>query len=435
MDIIASIIILITCIVCGIPVFAAFGATAIFLVVLHDYAAFTLLGYAYSMITARLLLAIPFFILTGELITVIGGSERLINFANDLVGRVKGALGGVMVVACGFFGACSAAAAPAVAAIGTAMIPRMEKEGYPRGYSSALVSCASVLSHLIPPSGTMIGIAWLTQQSVAACFLAGIGPGILIMLSFFALNRFLTRKMPIAVTESPPGFGLRQRAKEIGLSAWKGLAVLMVPVIILGGIYGGIMTPTEAGVVSTVYCILVGLFIYRNLGWKSIFAAFRNGLTTTGLIVVMFFTAMVLSRIYITEGVPQDLSAVLLGITTNYYIILLLVNVLLLIIGMIMDPISAVVLMAPILMPILVELGVHPIHVAAILSLNLATGSVTPPTAPILYLGAAVGGTNFREMLKPTMILTAFGSLPIMLVVTYFPAVSLFLPRLIMGIE
>ena len=358
-----------------------------------------------------------------------GIASRLINISDSILGRKKSGLGTVSIVSCAIFGAIAGTATAAVAAIGSIMIPRMVKRGYPRGHATGLVACSSVLGQLIPPSVPMILYAWATWQSVAACFLSTVVPGIILVIIYSIINWFMCRKLPIKVSApiSP-----KEQVKEFGQASYKGFYALLMPIIVLGGIYGGIFTPTESAGVGALYCIFVGFFIYRTLKFKQLANTMVDSITTTGVVVLMVFFVMILSRLYVMGNVPQRLVATLTGITDNKYIILLMVNLFLIILGMLMDDFSGTLLAAPLLFPLMQAIGVHPIHFAAILGTNLGLGNVTPPTAPILYLAGRIGKCKFDELITPAVIFMIFGAIPIVLLTTYFPCLSLWLPHLLM---
>ena len=358
-----------------------------------------------------------------------GIASRLINISDSILGRKKSGLGTVSIVSCAIFGAIAGTATAAVAAIGSIMIPRMVERGYPRGHATGLVACSSVLGQLIPPSVPMILYAWATWQSVAACFLSTVVPGIILVIIYSIINWFMCRKLPIKV--SPP-ISPKEQVKEFGQASYKGFYALLMPIIVLGGIYGGIFTPTESAGVGALYCIFVGFFIYRTLKFKQLADTMVDSITTTGVVVLMVFFVMILSRLYVMGNVPQRLVATLTGITDNKYIILLMVNLFLIILGMLMDDFSGTLLAAPLLFPLMQAIGVHPIHFAAILGTNLGLGNVTPPTAPILYLAGRIGKCKFDELLTPAVKFMLFGAIPVVLLTTYFPFLSLWLPHLLM---
>lgn len=433
MDIVIDLIILIGLLVLGVPVPFCFMAAVLFLVILHGYSFEFLLPIAFYSLNSLTLLSVPFFIMAGGLMGSTGLAERLANIATALVGRFRGGLGGATVVATAIFGAIAGLCSAAVAAIGSIMIPRMEEEGYPRGHATGLVTCASVLAQLIPPSVPMILFAWVTRLSVAASFLSTIGPGILLIIIYIFLNWLMCRKIPTIKVQ--PAVSVWQQAKEVGQATFRGIFALIGALIILGGIYGGFATPTEAATLAVIFTVFVGFLIYRSLTFRELGRTLFTTATTTGVIILMLFFVMMLSRIYTMENVPQRLISFMTGISENKYVILAMVNVFLLIIGMLMDDFSGTLLAAPLLFPLIKHIGVNPYHFAAIMGTNLGLGNVTPPCAPILYLGGRMANCSFDQYIKPALIFMVFGSLPVVIVTTYWPGLSLFLPRLIMGIE
>jgi tripartite ATP-independent transporter DctM subunit len=239
----------------------------------------------------------------------------------------------------------------------------------------------------------------------------------------------MCRKLPIKVLPPAP---LQQKTKDFGTSLYKGFFALLMPIIVLGGIYGGVFTPTEAAGIAALYAIPVGFFFYRTLNVKLFTDAMVSTITTTGVILLMIFFIMILSRMYIMEMVPQRLISSLTGFTQNKYMILLMVNLFLLVLGMLMDDFSGTLLAAPLLFPLMKELGIHPVHFAAILGTNLGLGNKTPPTAPILYLAGRVGNCSVDKLLKIQFIFILTCSVPVVLATTYFPFLSLALPHLVM---
>ena len=433
MDIVADLVILIGLLVIGVPVPFCFMAAVLFMIVVHGYSFEFLLPISFYGLNSLPLLAVPFFIMAGGLMGSAGIAERLVNIASALVSRIKGGLGGVTVVACAIFGAVAGTCSAAVAAIGGIMIPRMEQEGFPRGHSSALVACASVLGQLIPPSVPMILYGWVTRTSIAACFLATVGPGILLVIIYSFLNYLMCRRMP--TIKIPPPISPKEQVKEVGRASYRGFFAILAPVIILGGIYGGYTTPTEAATVAVLYTIPVGFLVYRSMTVRDLGRALFTTATTTGVVIVLLFFVMMMGRIYTMENVPQRLVAMIVGISENKYAVLLMVNAFLVLLGMLMDDFSGTLLAAPLLLPLMKHIGVHPVHFAAIMGTNLGLGNVTPPCAPILYLAGRIGKCRFDEMIKPALFLMFVGCLPMVLVTTYWPDLSLFLPRLVLGIN
>ena len=426
--IIGNVVILIVLLIAGVPVLFCFVASLVFLVVVGGYDPSFLLPYGFYKMSSIVLLALPLFILAGNLMGEGGISKPLINLAESLIGRVRGKLGTVSAMSCAVFGAISGSGAATLAAIGGIMLPRMKEGGYPPGHSAALMSCASVLGLLIPPSILQVLYGWVTMTSVAGCFLSTVVPGVILTIWLSFLNWLMLRKTQSI--ELPPRQSFNEKVKTIGVNTRHAAAGLLAPVIILGGIYGGIFTPTEAAAVAVIYAIPVGFFVYRSLNVQKFIDCIIKSASTTGVIMVMLYCMMLLSRIYIMENVPQHIAAFLTGISENKYVILLMINVFLLIIGMLMDDASGVLLCSPLLFPVVTAIGIHPFHFAAIIGTNLGMGNVTPPTAPLLYFAGSIGDVGFDKMLKPALKLIVFGWFPVVLITTYLPELSLFLPRL-----
>ena len=416
----------------GIPVPFVFIITTIYFIITLGYEPSFLIPYGFSQLNNTVLLAIPLFIMAGRLMDTGGIARRIVDFVETIVGKIKGGLGVVTVVACAVFGAISGSAAAALSSIGPVIMPRLEKNGYSKGFAAALIANASVLGLLIPPSAVMILYAWIGNQSVLRSFLATVGPGIVlaILLSIINLIYMKRRKITddVPSTLNQESFG--KRFKKTGVAAIPGL---LMPFIVLGGIYGGIMTPTEAAAISVLYAIPVGFWIYKELDLKSFFSGLVEAAVTTGVIMIMLYAIMLLSRVFITEDLPGMLTGALLSITENEIILLLMVNLFLVVIGMLMDDVSGVLLSTPILLPLVVEMGVDPIHFAAIIGVNLGMGLLTPPTAPLLYLGSRMGKTPVAHMFGPTLIIILFAWLPTLILTTYVPQLSLFLPNLLLG--
>lgn len=423
--------VLILAMLLGVPVALAFLLGAIVLVVAGDYSTSFLLPYAVGQISSIILLTIPLFIMAGGLMQHGGIATRLIDIAESALGRFKGGFGLVAVVAAGLFSSISGSTSATVSAIGTIMLPRLHSLGYPRGHSAALIANAGVLGILIPPSGLMIVYAWLGQVSVAAAFLATTIPGIIVMILLSVTNILGLRNVQDLHVSPPRAPG--QFAIELGSRIWRGLPALFMPVIILGGIYGGIMTPTEAAAIAVLYAVVIGFLIHRQLRPHLFYQTVVHTATRTGTIMIMLLGIAMLSRMFIMEDVPGTVLALVTGISDNPVIILLMVNLFMIIIGMLMDDTSAIVLTTPILLPVVTQVGVDPIHFAAIMGVNIGMGNVTPPTAPLLYLAGTIGDVKFVDMIGPTLRMIALAWLPTLAIVTYVPEVSLFLPRLLLG--
>ncbi len=429
MDVVLNLVILIGLLVLGVPVPFCFMAAVFSTFLMGNYSTMFIISTGFKQVNSMAVLAILFFILMGGLMGTGGIASRLVAISDSILGRKKHGLGTVTIISCAIFGAISGTCSAAVASIGSIMIPRMMERGYPRGQATALVACPSVLGQLIPPSVPMVLYAWVTWQSVGACFLSTVVPGLIMVCLYCCMNAFMIRNEPIAVLPDVP---TKQKIQDFGKATFNGFWALLMPVIVLGGIYGGIFTPTEAAGVAVIYCLPVGFFIYKSMNLRQFGDALISTVTTTGVVIVMVFFVMVLSRMYVMENVPQRLIATLTGFTSNKLTILLMINLFLLILGMLVDDFSGTLLAAPLLFPLITEIGIHPIHFAAILGTNLGLGNKTPPTAPILYLAGRVGKCRFEQLVKPAVTFMTTCSVPVVLLTTYCPIVSLWLPHLLM---
>lgn len=426
-----SLIILFLTLIIGVPVPFSFGAATIFLVYYGGYNPSTLIPVGYSKMNTVVLLAIPLFILSGGLMEKGKIADPLVNIAETIFGRLRGGLGVAAVLASAVFGAISGSAAATLSCIGAVLFPKLAERGYPQGHSSALLACSAPLGLLIPPSALMIIYAWVAQLSVLKCFLATIVPGIIVMTLLSVTNLFMLRKNTVIRVNAyePPQEVVKTVARQTG----RAVPALLMPFIILGGIYGGLMTPTEAAGVAALYAIPVGFLIYRGLNLKNFGGVLVETAVTTGVVMIMLFVVMILSRLFIFEELPDVILDKLRHISDNPLIIMLMLNLFMIIIGMLMDDISGVLLTTPILLPVAVGIGVDPIHFAAILGVNLGMGNITPPTAPLLYLSSRISKAKINETLGPTLILIAGAWLPALLITTYVPDVALWLPNTLIG--
>ena len=431
MHIFVSFMMLIVTLFIGIPVPMAFFAVTFFLIIFGGYDPSFLLPFGYNKMSAMILIAMPLFIMAGGIIEKGKLGDKLVDFVEIFFGRFKGGLGAVSVVSCALFGAISGSSTATMTVIGQIMWPRLDKAGYDKGHTASLLSSAALLGSFIPPSGMMILYAWIANQSVLECFLAVLGPGIILTIWFSIFNYIRCKNNDNIIVL--PKLPAKEFAKEASGVTFKAIPALMFPVIILGGIYGGLFTPTEAAAVSVLYAIPVGLFIYKGMKFKELGSVFIETATNTGVIVVMLFCVMMLSRIYVTENLPDFILSVLNSISQSKYVILLMINLILIIIGMLMDDVSAMMLTTPILMPVITHIGVDPVHFAAIMGVNLGLACITPPCAPLLFLGSKLSHTPLHKMLKPTLLLIIFVWVPMLVLTTFIPDISLFLPHLIMG--
>lgn len=412
----------------GVPVVFSFAAMVATLAWFYDVDIAFLATTGFSSINSIIIVALPLFIMTGYLMQSGGLAARLVAFVEALTGKSRSGMGSSMVIACGVFGAISGTASAAVASIGSIMVGPMQRHGYTKPYIAGLLGISSLLGLLIPPSITMILYAVVTRQSVAACFLATIGPAFLLMLLLCIYNVIKLRKSPEPNAEQ---MAFNARIREIRSTGWKAIPALMMPVIILGGIYGGIFTPTEAAAIAVIYAIPVGLFIYKGLTLRKILECMVAAATTSGVIMIILFFSFIVSRILTLEAVPQQLTAFLLATFENKILILLMVNVFLVLIGMIMDDVSVIAIASPLLVPVVAQLGIDPIHFAAIIGTSVVIGCNSPPMAPILFMSCQVTDARVSQTIRPALGLMLFTALPVMLVTTFWSPLALYLPRML----
>lgn len=430
MIVISTILILIVALALGMPIPFSFGAAVFYIAVAGDYQFATLLPGGFSKLNTIVILAIPLFIYAGAVIQRGKVADPLVDLAEILFKRLHGGLSVALVLASGLFGSISGSAAATLSCIGSILLPKMHKQNYPSGITCALIANAAPLGLLIPPSSIQILYAWVGQVSVLACFLATVIPGIILMTLLSIVSLFLLRKSDIKLSEEmakPLTMDVLLKRTKLALPA------CTMPALILGGIYGGIMTPTEAAGVSVLLAMTLGFLVYKGLTWKNfIEATFESG-TTTGVVMVMLFVVMILSRLFVFEDFSNVILTALRSISSDPMVIMLMLNLFMVIIGMLMDDTSGVLICTPILLPIARELGVSPIQFAAILGVNLGMGNITPPTAPLLYLAARVGNTPVTAIMRPTIYYIIFAWLPTLFITIFIPEVSLYLPNLLLG--
>ena len=426
MEIIITILILVGTLLLGVSVPFSFGAAVIYMVLAFGYDPGFLFPVGYSKLGSVVLLAIPLFIMAGGIIEKGKIGKVLVDMVDMFVGRAKGGLGAVAVISSAIFGSISGSASATLSCIGSIIYPKLKEANYPDGFSAALISNAAPLGLLIPPSAIQILYAWLSNQSVLACFLATIIPGLLISGLLIVINFVYLRNCDgIKLSQE---FDEGEYLKELKKRSKRSLPALLMPFIVLGSIYGGIMTPTESAAVAVFYSVPIGFIVYKGLTTENFKKALVETATTTGAVMVMLYVIMLLSRLIIMENIPNQMMEMIIGLTDNKILLLLLVNLFMVLIGMLMDDTSGVLLATPILLPLVVKLGVSPIQFAAIIGVNLGMGNITPPTAPILYLGSRVCKTKIGGMLRPTFVFILFAWVPAVLMTTFIPQLSLFLP-------
>lgn len=429
-EVIIALVILVVGLILGMPIPFSFGASFLWLTYSMDFNPNTLLASGYTQINSVVLLAIPLFVLAGKIMEKGQIGDALIGLVERFVGWAKSGLGAAAVVVSAVFGSISGSASATLSCIGSLMYPRMLKAGYPKGYTAALLAAACPLGLLIPPSSAQILYAWSSGTSVLACFLATIVPGIIVAILFCVVQHFQVRKLQSIADATPEpmpmNFGAVARRTGYAIPA------LLMPVIVLGGIYGGYLTTMEAAAVAAVYCVPVAILFYRGMKFKDLWRTLVEGGYNCGAVAMMLMSCGILSRIFTTERIPDMLVSMASGLHSKFLVILM-INVIMIILGMLMDDGSAIVLSTPLLLPIALSVGMDPVHYAAIMGVNLGMGLVTPPCAPMLFLGAQVAKSPASEAFKPTMQYILFAWLPTLILTTCIPEISLWLPHLILG--
>jgi len=363
------------------------------------------------------LLAIPLFILAGGLMDTSGISLRLVNMANSLVGFVRGGLAMVTVVATMIQSEISGSSVADAAAIGNVVIPAMEKRGYSRTLSAAIVSNAASAAILIPPSIPMIIYAWMAEVSVAKLFFAGFLPGFIACGAMMVLCYYYARKYNLPVEQ---GFSLR----AVGRSTIQAFWALMIPIVIWGGIFLGIATATEVAALAVLVALLIGVFIYRELPVRELPRILRDAVSQTSVVMLIVASSAVLGWYLTSEQIPQKFARMILETSSNKYLILLFLNLFFFVAGMFLHSAAAIILIVPIVMPLIRQIGVDPIHFGIIVTINLGVGQQTPPVATVLFTTAAIARVSFWEVFKQGWPFTLVLAL-VTLLVTYVPWISL----------
>lgn len=378
----------------GVPIAISLGlASAAAVWWTGDIPLLILVQRAFTSLDSFPLMAVPFFVLAGKLMEVGGISERLIRFANTLTGHFKGGLGMVAVVTAMFFSAISGSSAATTAAIGGILIPAMIKKGYDRNFAGSISAVSGELGVIIPPSVPLIVFGVATGTSIGDLFIAGILPGILIGISLLILVYFIALRK-----------GYPSDDKATFKERWDGFKsaalALLMPVIILGGIYGGIFTPTEAAAVAVIYAFIIGTFVYRKITPKVLMKALSESALTTSIVMIIIANAGLFGLILSREGVPGQVTDFFIGLSTNPIVFLILINILLILVGMFMETSASIIILAPILTPVAVSMGVDPVHFGIIMVVNLALGMCTPPVGVNLFIAAQIANVKLEKLAK-----------------------------------
>lgn len=418
-------IILIGLIFLNVPIAVAVGVVAIggFLITNGPAQLYDVVIVLYTGATSFPLIAIPLFILAGSLMNTSGISIRLINFVSSLIGFVRGGLGMVNVGVSMFFAEISGSAVADVAATGTVLIPEMKRRGYSRTFAAAITSSSASLAIIIPPSIPMILYGAIAETSVLKLFLAGVVPGVLGGFLLMVVTYILAVRYDLPREER---FDLRRVGKAFREAFW----ALTLPVIILGGIFSGFVTATEGAALAVVTALFIGTFIYRDMNLERLHKAMLEGISQTGIVMLLVASSAALGLFLTQTQVPQQLAQSIIAFTNNPWVVLALLNVLLFVLGMFLHGAAAIILVVPIVMPLVTAVGIDPIHFGIVLTLNLAIGQQTPPVASVLITSCSIAKAGIWETTRanlPFIAVLAF----ILLLVTYVPAVSLGLVHLL----
>lgn len=404
----------------GIPIAIALGLVSVLgLLLIGNVDLTVIIQRMYTSTASFPLLAVPYFILAGEIMTAGGMSKRLVRFFYSLVGSFKSGLGAVSILACTFFAALSGSNAATVASVGSVMIPEMKEKGYQTRYSAAVIAAAGVTGSIIPPSLLLILYGVGTGTSISDLFLAGFLPGILIAGSLLVINAYFSRKMPIADV-AWGGW------TEVGRSFLSAFWALLMPIIILGGIYAGIFTPTEAAVVAVGYGLIVGFFIYKDLKIKHLPGILMSSIKSTAMIMFVMSTAGLLGWVFSLERVPQNVASGLQDLSSSPVVFILMVNVLLLFVGMFMNAAAAMPIFTALLFPAAQAFGIDPLVFGIIMTVNLSIGTVTPPVGVDLFVASTISKIPMETLIKsvwPFLLMLIVD----LLIISYYPPISVFL--------
>jgi len=428
-----TILVLVICflilLVLNVPVAFCMGIAAMLsLMVMGDLPPFVAVAHKIATgIDSFALLAIPFFILSGLLMGQGGIAKRLIDFANVLVGRFRGGLAFVNILTCMFFGAISGSAAAAVSSVGGFMIPLMNKYGYEKNFNTSVTVTAATTGLLIPPSNVMIVYSLATggMVSIAAIFMAGVVPGVIVGLGLMLVSWVVSVKRGY-------GQGQASTGSEALYAFLRAIPALLLIVIVLGGILGGIFTATEASAVAVLYSFVLAVVFYREVKVSDIPKILLQCGVTTAVVFMLIGTSMAMSWVLAAENVPQDISAALTSLSESPIVIMLIINLILLAVGTFMDMTPAVLIFTPIFLPIVMRLGIHPLHFGIIMIMNLCIGLCTPPVGTCLFLGCGIGETTVTKVIRE--ILPFFVAMIVSLFLcTYIEGLSMWLPG-VMGL-
>ena len=408
----------------GVPIAFSLGLGSVVAIFMDDKISSMLVAQKlFSSINSFSLMAIPFFMLSGELMEAGGISKRLVNIAKAFVGHITGGIGMVDIGTSVLFAGVSGSAAADTAAVGSMLIPSMLKNGYPRGLAAVIQACAGSLGPIIPPSLTMIIYCSLTGLSIGECFMAGVIPGLIIGLGVAVVTYFYARRLGIKGDERVP---YRERLTAIK----DGILAIIMPLIIIGGIVSGVFTPTESGAIAVIYALVIGMFVYKEFTYRELPRIFLKAASMTGMALMIVAGASIFSWLVAYEKFPKMIITFLTGLTDNKYVIMMLLVLFLLFVGMFIETLSATIICAPILMPVAAQYGIDPIQFALIMVITLVYAGVTPPVGGVLFITMGIAKAKMKEAL--TYLAPYLGIICIVILLLIFvPQISLLLPRLL----
>jgi len=408
----------------GIPIAFVLGSSALYYYLFIGRIPLEMIGQKlYAGCDSFVLLAIPFFIMAGELMNRAKITDALIEFSKILVGRIPGALAQVNIVASFFFAGITGSGVADTAALGSVLIPAMKKEGYSVEYAAGITVASSVIGPIVPPSIIMVIYSMTTGESVGALFAAGFVPGFAVAAVLMGLA------LIFAVRHNHPRRTHRLKVSEVVTTIRKSIVALLCPVVLVGGIFSGRFTPTEAASIACFYAMFAGVVILRTLSLRDILESFAKAAVSASVILLIISMAGLFGQVMALERVPAKIAQFILSVTSNKYVFLLMVNVFLLFMGMIMETGASVILIAPILLPVAVKLGIHPLHFALVMLVNLNIGLSTPPVGVCLFTAAPIAGISLERISRGAMPFI-IADLVALLFITYIPELVLFVPRL-----
>ncbi len=425
----------------GAPITVALGGAGMAAYIALDKDPIALVQIAFNSVGSFPLMALPAFVLAGALMEAAGISKRLVDIAETLAGPITGGLGAATVLACLFFGAISGSGPATTAAVGMLMIPAMAKRNYDRPYASAITAASGGLGIIIPPSIPMVifGIAALgmapppeaiekfgqfASLSIPKLFIAGVVPGAVMAGGLLIMNYFISKRRGYRGLTENWSYG------DIGQALRRGIWSIIAPVIILGGIYAGLFTPTESAIVAIFYTLFVGAFIHRELKFPAIQNALRTTTWITGRVLLILFTATAFGRLLVEQRIPADIAASLLTLTSNIYVIWALVIAFLLFVGMFMETLAAILILTPVLLPVMYTMGADPTHVGIVVICVLSIGFMTPPLGENLFVASGIGGEPVEKIVVRVMPFVLVSTVAVFMI-AFFPSLSLWLPGLL----